>query len=197
MKLSARSEVEANAEETLPLPFLKSSSTVRSACAYEPGPTCAEYSSSMLFLKRSSLFLNIESPPLIFSCALAGSYSPAPGVCCFGRYAPRFVCDANALPCFASGASGSFASYVPGPGASLGTESSARLTLVPKPPAPICCDLLNDFEVCAESVELSYGLYAPGSPTSLSDTSFLRSDFDLKAAEPVSWSTSVLPSLAS
>merc|ERR1719305_1666276 len=165
--------------------------------AYEPGPTCAAYSSSMLFLKRSSLFLNIESPPLIFSCAIAGSYSPAPGVCCFGKYAPRFVCDANALPCFASGASGSFASYVPGPGASLGTESSARLTLVPKPPAPICCDLLNDLDVCAESVVLSYGLYAPGSPTSLRETSFLRSDFDLKAAEPASPSTSLAPSLAS
>jgi hypothetical protein len=33
---------------------------------------------------------------------------------------------------------------------------------------------------------LSYGLYEPGSPTSLSDTSFLRSDLDLKAAEPAS-----------
>merc|ERR1719443_1984965 len=197
MKLSARNEVDAKAEDTLPLLFLKSSSTVRSPCAYEPGPTCAAYSSSMLFLKRSSRFLNMESPPPIFSCAIAGSYSPAPGVCCFGRYAPRFVCDANALPCFASGASGSFASYVPGPGASLGTESSARFTFVPKPPAPVCCDLLNDLDVDAERVVASYGLYAPGSPTSLSDTSFFRSDFDLKAAEPASWSTSVAPSLAS
>merc|ERR1719454_874090 len=196
-KLSARSEVEAKADETLPLSFLKSSSTVRSACEYEPGPTCAAYSSSIDFLKRSSLFLNIESPPPIFSCAIAGSYSPAPGVCCLGRYAPRFVCEANAEPCFASGASGSLASYVPGPGASLGTESSARLTLVPKPPAPVCCDLLNDLDVAAASVVLSYGLYAPGSPTSLSDTSFLRSDLDLKAAEPASASTSVPASLAS
>ena len=78
--------------------------------AYEPGPTCAAYSSSMLFLKRSSLFLNIDSPPAIFSCGRFGSYSPAPGVCAFGRYAPRLVCEANALPCFASGASGSLAS---------------------------------------------------------------------------------------
>ena len=75
---------------------------------------------------------------------------------------------------------------MPGPGESLGTESSARLTLVPKPPAPVCCDLLNDFEVEAARVMLSYGLYEPGSPTSLSDTSFLRSDLDLKAAEPAS-----------
>ena len=103
-----------------------------------------------------------------------------------GRYAPRLVCEAKALPCFASGASGSLASYVPGPGESLGTESSARFTFVPKPPAPVCCDLLNDFDVAAASVDASYGLYAPGSPTSLSDTSFLRSDFDLKAAEPAS-----------
>merc|ERR1719326_185070 len=172
-------------------------SIVPCACAYEPGPTCAEYSSSIDFLKRSSLFLNIESPPPIFSCAIAGSYSPAPGVCCLGRYAPRLVCEANALPCFASGASGSLASYVPGPGASLGTESSARLTLVPQPPAPVCWDLLKDLEVCAARVVLSYGLYAPGSPTSLSETSFLRSDLDLNAAEPASASTSVAPSLAS
>ena len=93
------------------------------------------------------------------------------------------VCDANELPCFASGPSGILASYVPGPGASLGTESSARFTFVPKPPAPICCDLLNDLLVCADSVDASYGLYALGSPTSLSETSALRSDFDLKAAE--------------
>merc|ERR1719450_1012370 len=56
-----------------------------------------------------------------------------------------------------------------------------------------CGDLLNDLDVCAESVVLSYGLYAPGSPTSLSDTSFLRSDLDLKAAEPARPSTSVAP----
>merc|ERR1719326_2101136 len=85
MNESPRSEVEANDDDTLPELFLKSSSTVRSACAYEPGPTCAAYSRSIDFLKRSSLFLNMESPPPIFSCAIAGSYSPAPGVCCFGE----------------------------------------------------------------------------------------------------------------
>merc|ERR1719453_1803172 len=41
-------------------------------------------------------------------------------------------------------------------------------------------------------VVLSYGLYAPGSPTSFSITSFFLSDFDLKAAEPASCSLVLL-----
>ena len=155
-------------------------------CAYDPGPTCACCSSSELGLNRSSLVLNMESPPVIESPASLGSYSPAPGVASFLAYAPRLVCDANALPCFASGFGGSLASYVPGPGASFGTESSARLVRVPKLPLPDCCPLLNDLDMLEAREVLSYGLYSPGSPTSLSVSSGLRSVFDLKAADPAS-----------
>jgi len=52
MNMSQRREVDANAALVLPRFLLYLFPMVWCSLPYEPGPTCAEYSSSMLFRKR-------------------------------------------------------------------------------------------------------------------------------------------------